>query len=174
MQRSGLLTALASRRLFASTAFVGAACGLWMASEMTTVAGVTACLCLVQGLATLQGLGYGANYLDVSKYNGGVVTGVGNTWEAPGAQLRGGVSWRSIGERRARSCAGVVRSFAPKRVWVVRLRTSLGVVLVVHWYCIAIVLALYPYHTVLVLYWCCTSAVLVPVQRPCKAGRVPV
>jgi len=79
LQRSGLLTALASRRLFASTAFVGAACGLWMASEMTTVAGVTACLCLVQGLATLQGLGYGANYLDVSKYNGGVVTGVGNT-----------------------------------------------------------------------------------------------
>mmetsp|Transcript_118022 Transcript_118022/g.328094 ORF Transcript_118022/g.328094 Transcript_118022/m.328094 type:complete len:417 (-) Transcript_118022:175-1425(-) len=79
LQSSATLTALDSRRVFASTAFLGAAVGLWMASEMATAKSVTACLCLVQGLATLQGLGYGANYLDVSKYNGGVVTGVGNT-----------------------------------------------------------------------------------------------
>lgn len=79
LQQSGRLSALGSRRLFASISFVGAAVGLAATSKATSALGVTACQCFVAGLATLQGLGYGANYLDVSKHHGGLVTGVGNT-----------------------------------------------------------------------------------------------
>merc|ERR1712061_958859 len=40
---------------------------------------VTACLCFAQGFVALQGLGFQANYLDISKHNGGLITGIGNT-----------------------------------------------------------------------------------------------
>merc|ERR1719506_3494234 len=60
-------------------AFGGSFIGLILISQVTKPVFVTLFLCIVQGLATLQGLGWGANYLDVSKHNGGLVTGVGNT-----------------------------------------------------------------------------------------------
>jgi len=57
---------LSSRRLFASMALIGSFFGLAMISIVTEPVYVTFFLCSVQGLATLQGLGFGANYLDVS------------------------------------------------------------------------------------------------------------
>jgi len=79
LQQRGVLSPLSSRRLFASIAFGGSFVGLLIISTVTSAKFVTLFLCLVQGLATLQGLGFGANYLDISKYNGGLVTGMGNT-----------------------------------------------------------------------------------------------
>jgi ACS family sodium-dependent inorganic phosphate cotransporter len=79
MQHRGWVTQLASRRLFVSVAFVGSFVGLMGVYSVSAAGSVTLFLCLVQGLATLQGLGFGANYLDISKYNGGLVTGAGNT-----------------------------------------------------------------------------------------------
>jgi len=79
LQEKGVLSPLSSRRLFVSLAFIGSFVGLFLIQMVTAPAAVTFLLCIVQGLATLQGLGFGANYLDVSKYNGGLVTGVGNT-----------------------------------------------------------------------------------------------
>mmetsp|Transcript_32315 Transcript_32315/g.74978 ORF Transcript_32315/g.74978 Transcript_32315/m.74978 type:complete len:427 (-) Transcript_32315:292-1572(-) len=79
LQDTGALSTLGSRRLFATVAFSGASFGLVAVSEMSTGYLVTACLCIVHGLMSLQGLGYGANYLDVSKHHAGLVTGVGNT-----------------------------------------------------------------------------------------------
>lgn len=79
LQDSGTLSALGCRRVFASLAFAGGAMGLMGASLMSRSHSVTACLCLAQGLMTLQGLGFGANYLEISKHHSGLVTGVGNT-----------------------------------------------------------------------------------------------
>lgn len=79
LQQGGYLSALGVRRVFASIAFLGAALGLVLVAQARSVLGVTASLCLVHGLATLQGLGFGASYLDVSRHNSGLVTGVGNT-----------------------------------------------------------------------------------------------
>lgn len=79
IQERGYLSPLNSRKLFVSIAFIGSFVGLLIISMVSKPEAVTLFLCLVQGLATLQGLGFGANYLDISKYNGGLVTGVGNT-----------------------------------------------------------------------------------------------
>lgn len=79
MQQRGWLSPLSSRRLFVSVAFLGSFVGLLVISTVSKAGFVTLFLCLVQGLATLQGLGFGANYLDISKHNGGLVTGAGNT-----------------------------------------------------------------------------------------------
>mmetsp|Transcript_103966 Transcript_103966/g.335226 ORF Transcript_103966/g.335226 Transcript_103966/m.335226 type:complete len:500 (+) Transcript_103966:86-1585(+) len=79
LQDSGRLSALGCRRVFSSVAFLGGCFGLLAVSQMTTSYAVTASLCFVQGLMTLQGLGFGANYLDISKHHGGLITGAGNT-----------------------------------------------------------------------------------------------
>jgi sugar phosphate permease len=110
MQQRGLISPLGSRRLFASVAFIGSFVGLMTISRVTKVGTVTLFLCCVQGLATLQGLGFGASYLDISKYNGGLVTGVGNTiatgasylapafagWVLPNDHTTGPESWRQL------------------------------------------------------------------------------
>lgn len=110
MQSRGTLSPLASRRLFASVAFIGSFVGLMIVCTVKRAGLVTLFLCLVQGLATLQGLGFGANYLDISKYNGGLVTGVGNTvatcasfaapvfasWLLPTDGTKGPEAWRRL------------------------------------------------------------------------------
>merc|ERR1712039_185357 len=78
-QDSGYLSDLGVRRTFAGLAFCGGGAGLLIASTMRHSYAVTASLCITQGLMTLQGLGFGANYLEISKHNSGLVTGVGNT-----------------------------------------------------------------------------------------------
>lgn len=79
LQSRGVLSALAVRRVFASIAFAGGALGLAIVSAAQGPYSSTAGLCIVQGVASLQGLGWGASYLDVSIHQGGMVTGVGNT-----------------------------------------------------------------------------------------------
>jgi len=87
LQRTGSLSALMSRRLFASASYLLAAAGMWGLSFASTPAQAMLCMCGVQGFATLQGLGWGANYLDVSKYHSGLVTGVGNTMATGGSWI---------------------------------------------------------------------------------------
>lgn len=110
LQESGRLSPRSSRRLFASVSFAGAFVGLMVVSGLSTPGSVTLSLCIVQGLATLQGLGFGANYLDISKYHGGLVTGVGNTvatcasfaapvfasWLLPSDGTTGPEAWRRL------------------------------------------------------------------------------
>jgi len=79
LQDSGTLSARDCRRVFSSLAFCGAATGLAAISQCSTPLVVTAWMCLIFGLHTLQGLGFGANYLEISKHHSGLVTGIGNT-----------------------------------------------------------------------------------------------
>lgn len=79
MQQEEWLSPRNCRRLFVSIAFLGSCVGLLAISMVSTAFSVTLFLCCVQGLSTLQGLGFGANYLDISKHHSGLVTGVGNT-----------------------------------------------------------------------------------------------
>lgn len=99
LQDSGALSPLSSRRLFSTLAFVGGGLGLAAVSKTSTDYAATACLCVVHGLTTLQGLGFGANYLDISRHHAGLVTGVGNT-VATGASFLAPVaaSWILAGE----------------------------------------------------------------------------
>merc|ERR1719408_689982 len=48
---------------------------------------VTASLCCVLGLSAVQGLGFGANYLDISLFSTGLVAGVGNTVATVGSNI---------------------------------------------------------------------------------------
>jgi len=79
MQQDEWLSPRNCRRFFVSIAFLGSCVGLLAISMVSTAFSVTLFLCCVQGLSTLQGLGFGANYLDISKHHSGLVTGVGNT-----------------------------------------------------------------------------------------------
>eukprot|EP00928_Gymnodinium_smaydae_P075598 TRINITY_DN58607_c0_g1_i1.p1 TRINITY_DN58607_c0_g1~~TRINITY_DN58607_c0_g1_i1.p1 ORF type:complete len:528 (-),score=118.31 TRINITY_DN58607_c0_g1_i1:108-1631(-) len=79
LQESRGFTALTCRRLFATVAFTGGAVGLALISLAPTPLLATLAICIVQGVMTLQGLGWGANYLEISRHHSGLVTGVGNT-----------------------------------------------------------------------------------------------
>jgi ACS family sodium-dependent inorganic phosphate cotransporter len=70
---------LTTRRLFSSIAFLGSFVGLLLVATVRIPLLVTFCLCFVQGLATLQGSGFGQSYSEVSRHYVGLVTGVGNT-----------------------------------------------------------------------------------------------
>jgi ACS family glucarate transporter-like MFS transporter len=80
------LPALKQRRLFSSISFLGAFVGLILVSMVSSPSLVTLFLCLVQGLATLQGSGFSQSYTEVSRNYVGLVVGVGNS-VATGASM---------------------------------------------------------------------------------------
>lgn len=84
LQDRGAVTPRGLRRLFSLVAFLGGFVGLVVIAFVTpqqTHASlvVTFWLSVLHGSSTLQGLGYHANYMDVSVHHAGLVVGVGNT-----------------------------------------------------------------------------------------------
>jgi ACS family sodium-dependent inorganic phosphate cotransporter len=111
IQSKGLLSPLSMRRLFAGSSFLGQGLGLLAVAAATSARSVTLFLCLVQGVSTLQGLGWGANYLEISLYHGGLVTGVGNSVATAASFLAPIVASQLLAGEEATSSAAWRRLF---------------------------------------------------------------
>jgi len=67
------------RQLATAVAFGGTGIGLAAMASAGSALSVSALLCLVQACSAMHGLGFMANYVEVTKHHSGMLVGVGNT-----------------------------------------------------------------------------------------------